>query len=254
MKATSLSVRDSVCTVVVSHKPVSRWKKVKSAAIATVAQAKRVVSAVGSVATNVKRGIGHAKRSVDSRISIVTGINYEWSKAILTVGSAGAAIAGRRRVRSWAQQTFHDGPGHLKCFAEINAYIDGWHEGRPLPGVIGALHRLRHGHSIEFLPDLVSKFGVRAVPAYFIHIAQDFTTPAGIPLIPYARLARIGLRKCGLSGAVATTCVTANLATVIGAVGTGLIVWEVGKIGYEIYSAAVRPEPETNAETLPCST
>lgn len=250
MRATSLSVRKPVCSIVVIEKPVSRWKKLKSAA----ANAKRVAAAVGTVASKAKRGIGSAKRAVDRRISSVTGIKYEWSKAIITIGSAGCAITRRQRVRRWSQQTFHDGPGHLKCFAEINAYIDGWHKGRPLPGVIGALHRLRHGHSIEFLPDLVSKFGARAVPAYFIHIAQDFTTPAGIPLVPYARIAKIALRKCGVRGAVATTCVTANLATVIGVVGTALIVWEVGKIGYEIYSAAANSESEDDLEALPCST
>jgi hypothetical protein len=99
---------------------------------------------------------------------------------------------------------------------------------------------------------LQSLGGSRAVPAYVIHLSQEFTTPAGIPLIPYARFIRLGLRKCGVRSAVATTCVTANLATVIGVVGTALIVWEVGKIGYEIYSLA-HSRSEEDVEAVACS-
>lgn len=68
-----------------------------------------------------------------------------------------------------------------------------------------------------------------------MHLAQDLTTIAGIPLIPWPRLAKIALQKFGLRSAAATACVTVNLATVIGAVGTALIVIEVGSVGYRLY-------------------
>ena len=50
----------------------------------------------------------------------------------------------------------------------------------------GTGHRLKFGHSIEYLPQVVEKFGNEGVPAFFMHLLQDFTTVDGLPIVPHA--------------------------------------------------------------------
>jgi hypothetical protein len=189
--------------------------------------AKKAVRRVADAVAKGRQAVADTKRSIDSRISKATGVEFEWVDAVLKLAGATSAIAGRRRIRSVAEKHLHD-CGHLTVFQEINERID---------CVTGRNHRLKWGHSIEFLPALVKEFGWKAVPGYVVHLTQDLTTVAGIPLIPWARIAKIGLQKLGFKSAVATACVTANLATVVGAVGTALIVIEVGSLGYRLYVA-----------------
>lgn len=202
-------------------------------------------SALAAAVSTGKRAVGTVQSRIDSRISRSTGIEFDWSSAILTVGTAGFGIYGRHRTRRWAQQAFHDGPGHWDRYRDINRWIDG--VGRK--GFQGRDHRLKYGHSVEYLPDLVARFGPSAIPAYAVHLAQDVTTIRGIPLIPFARLAKVGLQRVGVRRAIATTCVTANLASIIGCVGTALILWEVGSLGYEIYSQARRQRQKSSPAT-----
>jgi hypothetical protein len=211
------------------------------------------VRAVGQVGKNaavlvgktVSSGVSTARKAqaaVDKRISDATGIEFEWSQAAVTVVSAGTALNRRHGVRRWAEQTFHDQPGHPKCFKDVNDFID---------LVRGRNHRTAHGHSIEWLGQIVRKFGLRGIAGFGVHLLQDLTTVAGIPWLPFPRLAAIALRKCGLRGAVAASCVTVNLAGVIAVAGTALVVLEVGGIAYAIYGkvrdkrareAAIQPQ------------
>jgi len=198
----------------VSCKKATRRSTAKKAA-------RRVVDAVAQG----RKAVADTKRSIDRRISKATGVDFDWCDAAVTVAGAASAVAGRHWIRRGVEKRFHD-CGHLSAFQKINERID---------CVTGKNHRLKWGHSIEFLPTLLKEFGWKAVPGYAVHLAQDLTTVAGIPLIPWARIAKIGLQKLGFRSAVATACVTVNLATVVGAVGTALIVIEVGSLGYRLY-------------------
>ncbi len=155
-------------------------------------------------------------------VSRATGIDLAWSSAFVTLGSAGSALAYRDSIRSFSAWHLHDRPGHLRCFSAVNATID---------SVAGKNHRLKYGHTILWLPSLIQKHGVIAIPGYAAHVLQDFTTVAGIPLFPGARWAAIGLRKAGLRSAVATGFVTVNLAGAIGVLSAGLLAYEVASLG-----------------------
>lgn len=183
--------------------------------------ARRVVDAVAKG----RKAVADTKRSIDSRISKATGVDFEWTDAVIKIVGGTAAIAGRHRVRRVAEKHLHD-CGHFSIFQKINERID---------CVTGKNHRLKWGHSGECLPTLVKEFGLKAVPAYVIHLAQDFTTVAGIPLIPWARIAKIGCQKLGFSTGFATGLVTVNLAKVLCGFGTALVVIEVGSLGYKLY-------------------
>jgi hypothetical protein len=194
-------------------------------AASTTRRAGKTTAKVKKAIRKGRKVVADAKRAIDDRISKATGIDFEWCDAAVTVAGAASAVAGRHGIRRGAEKRFHD-TGHWGRFRKINEYID---------RVPGKNHRLKWGHSIEFLPELVRKFGWSAVPAYVVHLAQDFTTVDGIPLIPFARLAKIGLQKLGLRSATATTYLTLNIAKAFWGVGAVLIVIEVGTISYRLY-------------------
>lgn len=184
------------------------------------------IASVGTGASRVASAIASVPQRIDRAVSRVTGIDLAWSSACLTIGSVGSAFAYREPFRASAAFHFHDRLGHLDYFRAVNETID---------SVRGKNHRLKYGHTIFWLPSLVQKHGVIAVPGYAVHILQDFTTVAGIPVIPGARLAAIGLRKVGLRAPIATGLVTVNLAGAIGVVSAGLLAYEVATIGCDIY-------------------
>jgi hypothetical protein len=183
---------------------------VESPSIEQKASAYGTVRAVGRAGRNaavlvgktVSSGVSTARKAriaVDKRISDATGIEFEWSKAAVTVVTAGTALNRRHGVRQWAERTFHDKPGHLRYFADINASMD---QAR------GLHHRIKHGHSIDHLGSIVRQFGLRGIPGFAIHLLQDFTTPAGIPWLPFPRLIKLALSRLGLRGAAAASCVS----------------------------------------------
>jgi hypothetical protein len=183
------------------------------------------IASLGSGAGRAVSAIASVPQRIDRAVSRATGIELAWTSTALRLGSAGSALAYRAPIRSWAAWHIHDRPGHLDCFRVVNETID---------NVRGVNHRLKYGHTIFWLPSLVREHGLIAAPAYAAHILQDFTTVAGIPLFPGARLAAIGLRKAGLRGSVATGLVTINVAGAIGAVSAGLLAYEVASISCEI--------------------
>jgi len=214
----------------------------KSSAYGTVRAVGRVGrSAAVLVGKTVSSGVSTARKAqaaVDRRISDATGIEFEWSKAAVTVVSAGTALNRRHGVRRWAERTLHDQPGHLRVFSDINIYMD---QAR------GRHHRIKHGHSIDCLGGIVKQFGLRGIPGFAIHLLQDFTTLAGIPWLPFPRLVAIALRRCGLRGALAASCVTVNLAGAITVAVTALVVLEVGGVAYAIYGKVREKRSRTAA-------
>jgi hypothetical protein len=184
------------------------------------------VASVSDGACRVASTLASIPRRIDRALSDRIGVDLAWSSAILTVGSAGSAFAYREPLRASAALHFHDRLGHLRCFQAVNDTID---------SVRGANHRLKFGHTIFWLPSLIRQHGAIAIPGYTVHVLQDFTTVAGIPLFPGARLAALGLRGIGLRGSVATGLVTVNLAGALGAVSAGLLVYEVASLGYNVY-------------------
>lgn len=206
------------------------------------------ISAVGCGARRLASAITSVPRHIDRAVSRATGIDLAWSSGIVTLGSAGYAFAYREPFRAYAAWHLHDRPGHFGCFAAVNATID---------SVAGKNHRLKYGHTIFWLPSLIQTHGVIAIPGYAVHVLQDFTTVAGFPLFPGARLAAIGLRKAGLRSAVATGFVTVNLAGAIGLLSAGLLTYELASLGCEVVRQARRksrdrrpPDPQTVAEVF----
>jgi hypothetical protein len=186
----------------------------------------KAIASVGTRARWAASAIARVPQRVDHAVSRLTGIDLPWSSSVLTLGAAGCALAYRSPIRSWAAWHFHDRPGHLTCFKAVNEAID---------SVAGANHRLKYGHTVFWLPGLIRSHGLIAVPGYATHVLQDFTTVAGIPLFPGARLAAIGLGRLGLARSVATSLVTVNLAQSIAAVSVGLLLYEATTIGCEVF-------------------
>lgn len=175
-----------------------------------------------------RKAIADTKKSIDARVSKVTGVEFEWCDAAGTVVGAGVAFRYRCGIGEAVASRVHD-RGHWKVFEAVNKAMD---------SVSGKNHRLKWGHSIECLPALVRECGWVAVPGYAVHLAQDFTTKDGIPLVPFSWLAKIALRRLGFRAATATARVSLSLAGVIGYVGVALIFVEAGGVLYAIYAKA----------------
>ena len=82
-------------------------------------------------------------------------------------------------------------------------------------------HRLKFGHSIEFLPEVVERFGYEGVPGFVLHLLQDFTTTSGIPVLPNAWAAKEGLAALGVAPKLATGLVSLSFAKVLAALALG---------------------------------
>jgi len=189
------------------------------------------VSVVGGAASKAaalaNRGIINVRNRVNRGLSRVTGVNYDWSRAILSIGSATNLVGQRRALRGFAQSWLHPNhSSHLAVFDPINRAMDS--DPR-------FCHRLFRGHSIEWLPSLVREFGPRAIPAYVAHLAQDFTTPQGIPLVPWAGAVYPLLVSAGLRKARAATLLSVNLAGATAILGTAVVTYEVACLLREIY-------------------
>jgi hypothetical protein len=199
---------------------------VRGAYQAAASAANTVRAGAQAVTTAVAAGVSR----VDESLTRATGIELQWCQSILGVGASLSLVGGSGGIRRYAQSWLHPGDdSHLDAFADINAAIDsggGW------------AHRLLYGHSLEWLPDLIAKKGWNTLVAYPIHLAQDFTTPHGIPVIPWAGHAYKFLVARGVAPKTALSLLSVNLGGVLVAAGTvaafaviANLTWEVCRQG-----------------------
>lgn len=104
-----------------------------------------------------------------------------------------------------------------------------------MDSVKGSGHRLKFGHSIEYLPEIVERFGLEGVPAYFVHLLQDFTTMDGIPVVPYAwQVKKKILERAGVPAKIATGIVSVSFSSTLGALGVIGFVHHLSELGSAI--------------------
>ncbi|MFN8411644.1 MAG: hypothetical protein U0Z26_04580 [Anaerolineales bacterium] len=96
---------------------------------------------------------------------------------------------------------------------------------------VGVGHRLKFGHSIEYLPQIVEKFGSESVPAYFMHLLQDFTTVDGLPIVPRAWDLKDAIQAANISKKLATGLVSISFSSTLGALAVITLVSELWKFG-----------------------
>ena len=151
-----------------------------------------------------------------------TAFNVPWMTTLLWSAAAGSAVALQRPIAKTVGEVFHYGPGHIKRWNEVNKFMD---------AAAGRGHRLKFGHSIEYLPQIVEKFGVEGVPAYFMHLLQDFTTTDGIPIIPNAWNVKTSLQSANVPREMATGLVSISFASLLGALAVVALVSELWEFG-----------------------
>jgi hypothetical protein len=84
-----------------------------------------------------------------------------------------------------------------------------------MDSVAGSGHRLKFGHTVDFLPRIYERFGIEGVPAFFLHLLQDFFTQAGLPLLPNAWDIKRYLEDAGLTATTAARCVSLGASNVL---------------------------------------
>lgn len=159
---------------------------------------------------------------VDNRELLQTVFNIPWSTTIFWSAAAGSILALQHPIGKASGQLLHYGPGHIKAWNEVSQFMD---------SVPGVGHRLKFGHSIEYLPQIIEKFGIEGVPAFFGHLAQDFATVDGIPIIPDAWDVKKWLEIKGLSPKAATGLVSINFNSMLGALALIALVHQLWQFG-----------------------
>jgi hypothetical protein len=157
---------------------------------------------------------------VENKELLSTAFNVPWMTTLFWSAAAGSAIVLQRPIADILGKAFHYAPGHIKQWKEINEFMD---------SVAGVGHRLKFGHSIEYLPQIVEKFGTEGVPAYLMHLLQDFTTVDGLPIIPRAWDVKNTLHLASVSKKVATGLVSISFSSTLGALAVITLVSELWK-------------------------
>jgi hypothetical protein len=159
---------------------------------------------------------------IENKDLLSTAFNVPWMTTLFWSAAAGSAIALQRPIAKISDEIFHKGPGHIKLWKEINDFMD---------SVAGRGHRLKFGHSIEYLPQIVEKFGVEGVPAYFMHLLQDFTTVDGLPVVPRVWDVKGTLQLANVPRKLATGLVSISFSSTLGALAVITLVSELWKFG-----------------------
>jgi hypothetical protein len=164
--------------------------------------------------------LSRAPLLIESKGLLTTVLNQPWTTATLWLSAAGAVTEFQRPLGRALGGLFHYGPGHVRRWDEINKYMD---------SVAGSGHRLKYGHSVDFLPDIVERFGVEGVPAFFCHLFQDFTTVDGLPLLPDAWNVKQKFALAGISAKTATSLVSLSASNLLAGLMIAASIWKVCK-------------------------
>lgn len=153
---------------------------------------------------------------------LATAYNIPWMTTLFFSTAAGTTLALQRPMAISLGELVHYAPGHASRWREINQYMD---------SVPGVGHRLKFGHSLDHLPQIIEKFGVEGVPAFTLHLLQDFTTLDGIPIIPNAWETKQLLQLAGLPRKTAVGLVSFSFSSLLGALAVVTAVNELGRLG-----------------------
>lgn len=159
---------------------------------------------------------------VDNKELLETAFNIPWQTTLLWSTAAGTTLALQEPLAKGLGQLAHYGPGHVARWKEINQFMD---------SVAGRGHRLKAGHSIDYLPQVVEKFGLEGVPAFTMHLVQDFATTDGIPVVPRAWDLKSNLEILGLSRKASVGLVSLSFTSLLSALALVALVGELWKFG-----------------------
>lgn len=136
-----------------------------------------------------------------------TAFNIPWKMTALWMLAAGVILTRHHGMDHLLGQILHYGPGHVAHWSEINSFMD---------TAIGSGHRLKFGHTIDFLPDIVERFGWEGAPAFFTHLLQDAFTVDGIPVFPHSWALKHSLVAAGMVPKTAASLLAITAAETLG--------------------------------------
>lgn len=168
----------------------------------------------------------------ENKLLLQTAFNVPWKSTLFWSAAAGSTAVLHHDIAAVSGQLFHYGPGHIHRWQEVNQFMD---------SVAGVGHRLKFGHSIEYLPQIIDKFGMEGIPAYTMHMLQDFTTVAGIPIMPRAWDIKLGVESLGIQPKMAAGLVSLSFSGMLGAMMVLLWASELWKL-----SVALRKKRRMN--------
>ncbi len=162
--------------------------------------------------------LSRAPLLIENKELLSTAFNLPWTTATLWIAAAGTVAALQRPMGHALGGLFHYGPGHVQRWAEISQYMD---------SVAGSGHRLKYGHSVDFLPEIVEQFGIEGVPAFFCHLLQDFTTVDGLPVLPNAWGIKQSIEIAAISPKTATALVSLSASSLLSGLMIATTIWKI---------------------------
>jgi hypothetical protein len=149
-------------------------------------------------------------------------LSIAWQTDALVGLSAMGVTCWEDDILSVTRSVFHDGPGHAdlsrRLFGADFDAIHRWIDTVPGSGIRGGgiTHRLKHGHDLAAAQQLYAEHGLPGLLVWMQHVAQDVSTPTGIP-IPLGGPALSGLlvEQGLLKPAAAARLLSFNAATLV---------------------------------------
>lgn len=128
-----------------------------------------------------------AFRSIPRDLPYPELLSVSWRSDVLLGLSAAGVFSLEDQIVGITRNVFHDGLSHhdlsTRLFGADYDTIHGWMD--TVPGATvrggGILHRLQHGHDFDAAREIHEQHGVAGVLVWAQHVAQDATTPTGIP-------------------------------------------------------------------------
>lgn len=215
-------------------------------------QRKRFTSSVRQTSRNIQKRMGEdyfqifetnpvVLNSMDKEVFLQEDINIlktlyniPWATTALWSSAAGSSFALQDQIARTTDHLFHEGPGHLKAWDAVNKFMDSKR---------GRGHRLKHGHSIEALPQIYEQFGSEGVLAYHVHLLQDFMSTDGIPVIPNAWDIRSWLRNnTNVSSKTATGLVSISFKTML----ASLMLTQASRMAFDMGGELIKKRKLSN--------
>lgn len=168
-------------------------------------------------------------------------LNTSWRSDALLGLSALGVTAWEHEITQTTRALFHDGLSHqnlsFRMFGQNFDAIHRWIDTVPGSGVRGGgiVHRLQHGHDASAALQLYEAHGLPGALVWLQHIAQDFTTPTGVPVpVGGQRLANWLVEEGYTTSGKAALLLSLNVAELAASVLAGAFALRLANLIVEI--------------------
>lgn len=169
-------------------------------------------------------------------IMLDTFYNVKWRSGLILSGLATGVLLKQKDIIDFTRK-FHDlgtSHGHEKLsrilFGDPMTNI----HSEVIDATSGTRHRLDAGHDVVGLVNAIQEKGIKGGLAWFQHMAQDFTTPRGVPPAIDSSLYQESLSTLGINKHQAALLLSLNAATMLAGILAVVAIVRLWQSGVQI--------------------